>query len=182
MSSTIQTSLRLNSKFIHAGVEPDPSTGAIMTPIYQPSTYVQQAPDMHKGYDYSRASNPTRSALEKAMAAIENGKHALIFSSGVAATDAIVRLLQSGDEVIAGNDMYGGTFRLFTKLLSKMGIRFHFVDTTNIQNIVSNINDATKLVWIETPTNPLMNITDIAAVASVTKAHNILLAVDNNFS
>ena len=182
MSSTIQTSLRLNSKFIHAGVEPDPSTGAIMTPIYQTSTYVQQAPDMHKGYDYSRASNPTRSALEKAMAAIENGKHALIFSSGVAATDAIVRLLQSGDEVIAGNDMYGGTFRLFTKVLSKMGIRFHFVDTTNIENIVSNINDATKLVWIETPTNPLMNITDIAAVASVTKAHNILLAVDNTFA
>ena len=182
MPSTDYTSLRLNSKYIHAGVEPDPGTGAIMTPIYQTSTYVQQSPDVRKGYDYSRAGNPTRSALEKAMAAIENCKHALIFSSGVAATDAIVRLLQSGDEVIAGNDMYGGTFRLFTKVLSKSGIRFHFVDTTNIANIQSHINDKTKLVWIETPTNPLMNITDIAAVAAITKAHNILLAVDNTFA
>lgn len=170
------------TKFIHAGAEPDPSTGAIMTPIYQTSTYVQAAPGDHKGYEYARSQNPTRTALETALAVIENGKYGLAFSSGVAATDAVIKLLQPGDEVICANDMYGGTYRLFTKVFEKFGIRFIYVDTTNVSNIGSAITSNTKLVWLETPTNPLMNITDIAAVASITKAKKILLAVDNTFA
>ncbi len=172
----------IGTKFIHAGVEPDPTTGAIMTPIYQTSTYVQQAPNEHKGYDYSRAGNPTRTALEQAYADIENAKYGLAFSSGVAATDAIVKLLNPGDEVIAANDMYGGTYRLFTKIFEKFGIKFFFVDTTDIKNIEAAITPNTKLIWIETPTNPLMNITDIAAVATISKAANALLCVDNTFA
>jgi len=174
--------MKTGTKFIHAGAEPDPSTGAIMTPIYQTSTYVQSAPDVHKGYDYSRAANPTRTALEKAMAEIENGKFGLVFSSGVAATDAVLKLLQQGDEVIAGNDMYGGTYRLFTKVFEKFGLKFHFVDMTNAANITAKINGKTKLIWTETPTNPLINITDIAAVAAIAKAHEIMLCVDNTFA
>lgn len=170
------------TKYIHAGAEPDPSTGAIMTPIYQTSTYVQEAPGKNKGYEYARSQNPTRTALEKAFAEIENGKYALAFSSGVAATDAVIKLLQPGDEVICGNDMYGGTYRLFTKVFTKFGIKFIYVDTTNISNISSAVTSKTKLVWLETPTNPLMNITDIAAVAAITKPKNILLAVDNTFA
>ncbi len=170
------------TKFIHAGVEPDPSTGAIMTPIYQTSTYVQSAPGENKGYEYARSQNPTRFALEKAMAVIENGKFGLVFSSGVAATDAVIKLLQSGDEVIAGNDMYGGTYRLFEKIFVKFGIKFHYVNTTDINNITQSININTKLIWIETPTNPLMNITDIAAVSSIAKQHKILVCVDNTFA
>src|SRR6188768_3213649 len=174
--------MKLATKFIHAGAEPDPSTGAIMTPIYQTSTYVQEAPGKNKGYEYARSQNPTRFALEKAMAEIENGKHGLVFSSGVAATDAVIKLLSPGDEVIAANDMYGGTYRLFTKVFEKFGIKFIYVDTTNASNISSSITNKTKLVWLETPTNPLMNITDIAAVAALTKPKKILLAVDNTFA
>jgi len=170
------------TKYIHAGAEPDPSTGAIMTPIYQTSTYVQEAPGKNKGYEYARSQNPTRTALEKAFAVIENAKYALAFSSGVAATDAVIKLLEPGDEVVCGNDMYGGTYRLFTKVFEKFGIKFIYVDTTNISAISKAITGKTKLVWLETPTNPLMNITDIAAVAALTKPKKILLAVDNTFA
>lgn len=170
------------TRFIHAGAEPDPSTGAIMTPIYQTSTYVQAAPGEHKGFEYARSQNPTRKALETALAEIENGKFGLAFSSGVAATDAVVKLLQPGDEVIAANDMYGGTYRLFTKVFEKFGIRFVFVDTTNASNVASAITPQTKLIWIETPTNPLMNITDITAVAAIAKKAGVLLCVDNTFA
>jgi len=174
--------MKLATRFIHAGTEPDPSTGAIMTPIYQTSTYVQEAPGVNKGFEYARSQNPTRKALEEAYAVIENGKFGLAFSSGVAATDAVMKLLQPGDEVIAANDMYGGTYRLFTKVYEKFGIRFTYVDTTNIGHIHKAISSKTKLVWIETPTNPLMNITDIAAVATITKASGALLCVDNTFA
>ncbi len=174
--------MKAATKFIHAGTEPDPSTGAIMTPIYQTSTYVQEAPGKNKGYEYARSQNPTRKALEDALAIIENGKFGLAFSSGVAATDAVIKLLEPGDEVICGNDMYGGTYRLFTKVFEKFGIKFIYVDTTNPSNIKAAITPKTKLVWLETPTNPLMNITDIAAVATLTNGKKILLAVDNTFA
>lgn len=174
--------MKLATKLIHAGAEPDPSTGAIMTPIYQTSTYVQEAPGKNKGYEYARSQNPTRKALEDAFAIIENGKYGLAFSSGVAATDAVIKLLAPGDEVICANDMYGGTYRLFTKVFEKFGIVFKYVDTTNVVNIESAITTNTKLVWIETPTNPLMNITDIEAVAKITKSKKLLLAVDNTFA
>ena len=174
--------MKLATKFIHAGVEPDPSTGAIMTPIYQTSTYVQAAPGNNKGYEYARSQNPTRFALEKAMAEIENGKFGLVFSSGVAATDAVIKLLQPGDEVIAANDMYGGTYRLFTKVFEKFGIVFKYVNMQDVRNIQPLINKNTKLIWAETPTNPLMNIIDIAAVADLSKQCNALLCVDNTFA
>lgn len=174
--------MKAATKYIHAGAEPDPSTGAIMTPIYQTSTYVQEAPAKNKGYEYARSQNPTRTALEKAYAIIENGKYALAFGSGVAATDAVIKLLQPGDEVVCGNDMYGGTYRLFTKVFEKFGIKFIYVDTTKADNIKKVVSDKTKLIWIETPTNPLMNVTDIAAVAAIAKTKNILLAVDNTFA
>ncbi|MFL5741889.1 MAG: cystathionine gamma-synthase [Flavisolibacter sp.] len=174
--------MKLGTKFIHAGVEPDPTTGAIMTPIYQTSTYVQEAPAQHKGYEYARSQNPTRTALEAAFAAIENGKFGLAFSSGVAATDAVIKLLQPGDEVVAASDMYGGTYRMFTKIFAKFGIRFHYVNMQNADNIKQYINKQTKLIWTETPTNPLMNITDIEAVAAIAKQNNIILCVDNTFA
>lgn len=170
------------TSYIHAGAHPDPSTGAIMTPIFQTSTYVQEAPGKNKGYEYARSQNPTRAALEEALAIIENGKFGLAFSSGVAATDAVIKLLNPGDEVICANDMYGGTYRLFTKVFERFGIVFKYVDTTDASNIEKTITPKTKLVWIETPTNPLMNITDIAAVAKITKGKSILLAVDNTFA
>lgn len=175
-------SVGLATKIIHAGAEPDPSTGAIMTPIYQTSTYVQAAPGQHKGYEYARSQNPTRKALEEAFAAIENGRYGLAFSSGVAATDAVIKLLGPGDEVIAANDMYGGTYRLFTKVFEKFGIKFIYVDTTNAANIKAVVTANTKLIWVETPTNPLMNITDIAAVSEIAKAAGALLCVDNTFA
>jgi cystathionine beta-lyase/cystathionine gamma-synthase len=174
--------MKPGTKFIHAGAEPDPSTGAIMTPIFQTSTYVQSAPGQHKGYEYARSQNPTRKALEEALAQIENGKYGLAFSSGVAATDAVIKLLTPGDEVIAGSDMYGGTYRLFSKVFERFGIKFHYVDQFNIDNISSAINQNTKLIWTETPTNPLMNVADIAAIAALAKQHNILLCVDNTFA
>ncbi|MDZ4072868.1 MAG: cystathionine gamma-synthase [Sediminibacterium sp.] len=174
--------MKLATKYIHAGTEPDPSTGAIMTPIYQTSTYVQEAPGVNKGFEYARSQNPTRKALEEAYAQIENGKYGLAFSSGVAATDAVIKLLSPGDEVIAANDMYGGTYRLFTKVFEKFGIQFKYVDTTNTENVAAAISANTKLIWIETPTNPLMNITDIAAVAAISKKAGALLCVDNTFA
>ncbi len=174
--------MKAATKFIHAGMTPDPSTGAIIPPIYQTSTYVQESPAVNKGYEYARSQNPTRTALEEAYAIIENGKYGLAFSSGVAATDAVIKLLYPGDEVICGSDMYGGTYRLFTKIFEKFGIKFIYLDTTNIDNIKNAVTSNTKLVWIETPTNPLMNITDLAAVAAITKPKNILLAVDNTFA
>jgi len=174
--------MKLATKLIHAGVEPDPSTGAIMTPIYQTSTYVQTAPGDHKGYEYARTQNPTRTALQNALAAIENGKFALCFGSGMAATDAVIKLLNPGDEVIAANDMYGGTYRLFTKIFEKYGLKFHFVDMQDANNIKQHINANTKLIWTETPTNPMMNITDIKAVAEIAKQHGIMVCVDNTFA
>ena len=174
--------MKTGTKFIHAGTEPDPSTGAIMTPIYQTSTYVQEAPGKNKGFEYARSQNPTRKALEEALAVIENGKYGLAFSSGVAATDAVIKLLSPGDEVICGNDMYGGTYRLFTKIFEKYGIKFHYINMQDADNIKQYLNSSTKLIWIETPTNPLMNITDIAAVATIAKGANALLCVDNTFA
>lgn len=170
------------TKMIHAGVEPDPATGAIMTPIYQTSTYVQSAPGVHKGYEYSRTQNPTRHALEKALAGIENGNHGLCFGSGMAATDAVIKLLIPGDEVIVANDLYGGTYRIMTKVFVNYGIKFHFIDMSNADNISNYINDKTKMIWAETPTNPMLNIVDIAACAAIAKKHNLLLVVDNTFA
>lgn len=170
------------TRFIHAGAEPDPSTGAIMTPIYQTSTFVQEAPGKNQGYEYARSQNPTRKALEEALAVIENGKYGLAFSSGVAATDAVLKLLSPGDEVITGNDLYGGTYRLFTKVFEKFGIRFRYIDMADIGAIAAAVTSSTKLIWTETPTNPLMNITDIAAVTALVKKQNILVCVDNTFA
>ena len=174
--------MKTATTYIHAGAVPDPSTGAIMTPIYQTSTYVQEAPGVNKGFEYARSQNPTRQALETTLAAIEKGKYGLAFSSGVAATDAVIKLLSPGDQVIAPNDMYGGTYRLFTKIFAKFGIEFTYIDTAVISNIEAAITPKTKLIWVETPTNPLMNITDIAATASIAKKAGALLCVDNTFA
>ncbi|SFN71849.1 cystathionine gamma-lyase [Chitinophaga sp. YR627] len=174
--------MKLGTKLIHAGVTPDPSTGAIMTPIFQTSTYVQNAPGDHKGYEYARTQNPTRDALQNALAAIENGKYGISFGSGLAATDAVMKLLQPGDEVIASNDLYGGTYRIFTKIFERYGIKFHFIGMQDAENIRQYVNKNTKLLWIETPTNPLLNIIDIAASAKIAKENNLLLCVDNTFA
>lgn len=174
--------MKLATKLIHAGAEPDPSTGAIMTPIYQTSTYVQEAPAKHKGYEYARSQNPTRKALEDAYAIIENAGYALAFGSGVAATDSVMKLLNPGDEVIAASDMYGGSYRLFSKVWERYGIKFNYVDTTHIQNVKNAVTKNTKLLWIETPTNPLMNITDIEATAAIAREAGALLCVDNTFA
>ena len=174
--------MKLDTKMIHAGSHPDPSTGAIMTPIYQTSTYVQEAPGINKGFEYARSQNPTRFALEEAVAVIENGKFGLVFGSGVAATDAVIKLLAPGDEVIAASDMYGGTYRLFMKVFEKFGLKFIYVDTTNPANVKAAITANTKLIWLETPTNPLMNITDIKAVSVIAKEAGALLCVDNTFA
>lgn len=174
--------MKFGTKAIHAGVSPDPTTGAIMTPIYQTSTYVQESPGVNKGYGYARGKNPTREALQDALAALENGKHCVAFSSGVAATDAVLKLLSPGDEVITGDDLYGGTYRLFTKIYEKFGIKFHFIDLTNPENIHSYLNAKTKLIWAETPTNPTMQIIDIEAVAKIAKANNIIMVADNTFA
>ncbi|MBX9783283.1 MAG: cystathionine gamma-synthase [Chitinophagaceae bacterium] len=174
--------MKLDTKVIHAGAHPDPSTGAIMVPIYQTSTYVQEAPGVNKGFEYARSQNPTRKALEEAVAEIENGKFGLVFGSGVAATDAVVKLLNPGDEVIAASDMYGGTYRLFMKVFEKFGLKFIYVDTSNPANVEAAITKNTKLIWLETPTNPLMNITDISAIAAISKKAGALLCVDNTFA
>ena len=174
--------MKLATKLIHAGATPDPSTGAIMTPIYQTSTYVQEAPGVNKGYEYARSQNPTRKALEDALAIIENGKFALAFSSGVAATDSVIKLFNPGDEVIAASDMYGGSYRLFTKVWERYGIKFIYVDTSDAANVQAAVTANTKLIWVETPTNPLMNITDIEAIAAISKKAGALLCVDNTFA
>lgn len=155
--------MKFGTKAVHAGVVPDPTTGAIMTPIYQTSTYVQESPAKHKGYAYARGANPTRNALQASIAALENGKYGLCFSSGMGATDAVIKLLNPGDEVITSNDLYGGSYRMFKRVFEKYGIRFHFIDLTKSSNIQPLINSKTKLLWLETPTNPLMNIVDIKA-------------------
>ena len=173
---------KFGTKAIHAGAEPDPTTGAIMTPIYQTSTYVQESPGKNKGYGYARGKNPTREALQKNIAALENGKHCICFSSGMGATDAVMKLLRPGDEVITGDDLYGGSYRMFTKIFEPYGIKFHFIDLTDANNISKYINKNTKLIWTETPTNPTMKIVDIAACSAIAKKHNILLAVDNTFA
>lgn len=173
---------KFGTKAIHAGADPDPSTGAIMTPIFQTSTYVQESPGTNKGFGYSRGKNPTREALQKNIAALENGKHCVCFSSGMGATDAVIRLLNPGDEVITGDDLYGGSYRMFTKVYERFGIKFHFINLTNADNIHKYINKNTKLIWVETPTNPTMQIIDIAACSKIAKANNLLLAVDNTFA
>lgn len=174
--------MKFATKAIHAGQEPDPTTGAIMTPIYQTSTYWQESPGKHKGYAYARGKNPTRDALQKCLAALENGKHGLCFSSGMGAIDAIIKLLKPGDEVITSNDLYGGTYRMFTKVFANFGITFKFIDMYDAQSIVSHITPNTKLIWVETPTNPTMQIVDIMACAQIAKDHHILLGVDNTFA
>lgn len=174
--------MKFGTKAIHAGVQPDPTTGAIMTPIYQTSTYVQEAPGVNKGYGYARGKNPTREALQEALAALENGSHCVAFSSGVAATDAVLKLLSPGDEVITGDDLYGGTYRLFTKIYEKFGIKFHFIDLTDANNVQKFLNNKTKLIWVETPTNPTMQIIDIAALAMIARENNVLMVADNTFA
>ena len=174
--------MRFGTKVIHAGLSPDPTTGAVMTPIYQTSTYLQKAPGDHKGFAYSRTGNPTRKALEDNLAALENGKYGLCFGSGLAAIDAIIKLLKTGDEVISTNDLYGGSYRIFTKIFEPFGIKFKFISMDDASQIEQAITPNTKLIWAETPTNPMMNIIDIATISKVAKKHNVLLAVDNTFA
>ena len=174
--------MKFNTKVIHAGVHPDSATGAIMTPIYQTSTYVQEEIGVHKGFEYSRTGNPTRAALENNLAALESGKYGACFGSGLAAIDCVVKMLNPGDEVISTNDLYGGSYRIFKTIFEKYGINFHFVNMLDENNIKDKINDNTKLIWIETPTNPMMNIIDIKAVVAMAKGSNIKVAVDNTFA
>ena len=174
--------LRFNSKTIHGGQEPDKAYGAVMPPIYQTSTYAQTTPGGHKGYEYSRSGNPTRTALERSLASIENGKHGLAFASGLAAIDAVVKLLDPGDEVVSTNDLYGGSYRLFRQVFEKYNIKFHFIGMHDSSAIESYINKNTKLLWLETPTNPMMNVIDIKTAAALARKHNLLLAVDNTFA
>ena len=174
--------MKFGTKAIHAGQEPDPSTGAIMTPIYQTTTYVQESPGKHKGYAYARGKNPTRVALEKNIAALENAKYGLCFSSGMGSMDAVIKLLKPGDEVVTSDDLYGGSYRMFTKVFANYGIKFHFISMTDAQNIKKHINANTKLIWVETPTNPTMQIIDIAACAKIAKENNCILGVDNTFA
>ncbi len=174
--------MKFATKTIHAGITPDPTTGAIMTPIYQTTTYVQQAPGEHKGYEYSRSQNPTRDALQKNLAALENGEYGLCFASGLAATDAILKSLKPGDEVLSTNDLYGGTYRIFTKIFKQYGLKFRFVTMTDASRLEEHINENTKLIWTETPTNPMMHIIDIRAVVSLAKNRNIKVVVDNTFA
>jgi cystathionine beta-lyase/cystathionine gamma-synthase len=175
--------MKFNTKTIHGGQHHDPSTGAVMPPVYLTSTFAQHHPgEPNNGYEYSRAANPTRTALENALASIENGVRGLAFSSGLGATDCVLRGLKTGDEVIAMDDLYGGTYRMFTRIYKDSGIVFHFVDMNNLSKFESLINANTKLVWVETPTNPLMKLADIAAISTITKKHKILFAVDNTFA
>lgn len=174
--------MKFGTKAVHAGIEPDPSTGAIMTPIYQTSTYVQESPSKHKGYAYARGANPTRNSLQKSIAALENGEYCICFSSGMGATDAVIKLLSPGDEVITSADLYGGSYRMFKRVFEKYGIKFHFIDLTKTSNIARYLNNNTKLIWLETPTNPLMSIVDIQASVDLVKGKNILVAVDNTFA
>ena len=179
---SMQDDYKFGTKAIHAGADADPSTGAIMTPIFQTSTYVQESPGVNKGYGYARGKNPTREALQKNIAALENGKHCVCFSSGMGAIDAVIRMLSPGDEVITGDDLYGGSYRIFTKIYENYGIKFHFINLTDTNNIQKYINTNTKLIWVETPTNPTMQIIDIVSCAAISKSNKILLAVDNTFA
>ena len=174
--------MKFNTKTIHGGQVHDVAYGSVMPPIYQTTTYAQSQPGVHRGYEYSRTHNPTRHALEKSFASLENGNHGLAFGSGLAAIDAVLKLLKPGDEVISTNDLYGGTYRLFSKIYENFGIKFHFIGMSNVDNIENYINQKTKLIWVETPTNPMMNIIDIKAVSNISKKHNLLLAVDNTFA
>ena len=174
--------MKFNTKVIHAGVEPDSATGAIMTPIYQTSTYVQDEVGKHKGFEYSRTGNPTRAALESSLAAIENGKYGACFGSGLAAIDCVIKMLNPGDEVISTNDLYGGSYRIFKTIFEKYGIKFHFVDMLNLENIKDALNEKTKLIWIETPTNPMMNIIDIKSIVEMVKDSDAIVGVDNTFA
>ncbi len=174
--------MKFGTKVIHAGIEPDPSTGAIMTPIFQTSTYVQAAPGDHKGYEYARTQNPTRSVLEKNLAALENGKDAICFSSGLAAMDAILKMFNPGDEIVSTNDLYGGSYRLVTKIYERFGIKGRFVDMYDADNFAKHLTKKTKLIWIETPTNPMLNIVDIRKICKIAKAKKILVCVDNTFA
>ncbi len=178
----ILLTMKFATKAIHAGVHPDPATGAIMTPIYQTSTYVQDGVGNHKGYEYSRTQNPTRHALEKNIAAIENGKHGACFGSGLAAIDCVIKMLNPGDEIISTNDLYGGSYRIFNTIFAKYGLIFHFVDMQNPAAVEALVNENTKLIWVETPTNPMMNIIDIEAMAQISKRAGALLCVDNTFA
>jgi cystathionine beta-lyase len=174
--------MKFNTKAIHGNQQNEPTTGAVMTPIFQTSTFAQKSPGVHSGYEYSRAANPTRTALENALASIENGSHGFAFGSGLAATDAVLKMLNPGDEIIAMDDLYGGSYRMFRQIYSKYNLKFHFVDMTNPENILEKLNDKTKLIWIETPTNPLMKIVDIQAICELVKGRNLLVAVDNTFA
>lgn len=174
--------MKFGTKAIHAGVEPDPSTGAIMTPIFQTSTYVQEEVGKHKGYEYSRTHNPTRRALEQNIAALENGSHGMCFGSGMAAIDAVMKTLNPGDEVVSTNDLYGGTYRLFTTIIARYGVKFHFVDMRDAQNVRDAVNANTKLIWVETPTNPMLSIVDIRTMAAISKENGCKLVVDNTFA
>nr|WKN39462.1 cystathionine gamma-synthase [Tunicatimonas sp. TK19036] len=174
--------MKFGTKVIHAGIEPDPTTGAIMTPIYQTSTYVQASPGDHKGYEYARTQNPTRTALENNLAALENGSHARCFASGMAAIDAVIKLLKPGDEVISTNDLYGGSYRIFTKIFANYGIKFHFVPMNDLERVKEKISDKTRLFWVETPTNPMMNVVDIKAIADLAKEQGAWTVVDNTFA
>lgn len=174
--------MKFATKAVHAGVEPDPSTGAIMTPIFQTSTFVQEAPGVHKGYEYARTQNPTRDALQRALAELESGTYGLCFSTGMAATDNVIRLLNPGDHVVATNDLYGGTYRVFTKVHARYGLKFQFVSMADAASVANHFTDQTKMVWIETPTNPLLNIIDIQAITALCKAKGILTVVDNTFA
>lgn len=177
-----KSKMKFGTKVIHAGVNPDPSTGAIMTPIFQTSTYVQAGAGKSKGFEYARTKNPTRSVLEENLAALENGKYGICFASGLAAMDAVIKLLKSGDEVLCTNDIYGGSYRLLTKVYSQFGIESKFVDMNDVTNFESQISKNTKLIWIETPTNPMLNIVDITAIVKVAKAHQVKVIVDNTFA
>ena len=174
--------MRFGTKAIHAGQEPDPTTGAIMTPIYQTSTYVQESPGVHKGYAYARGKNPTRVALERCLAELENAKYGLCFSSGMGAADAIIKLLVPGDEVIATDDLYGGSYRMFTKVFAKYGIVFHFIDMHDFDLLEKTVNEKTKMLWVETPTNPMMKIIDIERCVALAKKHNLISVIDNTFA
>ena len=175
--------MKFNTKAIHGGQEnTDPAYGSVMPPIYQTTTYKQSTPGGHKGFEYSRSGNPTRAALENALASIENGKFGLAFGSGLAAIDAVLKLFKPGDEIISTNDLYGGSYRLFTGIYEKFGIKFHFIGMQDAGRIEDYVNENTKMIWLETPTNPMMNIIDIEAVAKITKKHELLLAVDNTFA
>jgi len=174
--------MKFATKTIHAGQQADQTTGAIMTPIYQTSTYIQESPGKHKGYEYSRTGNPTRKALEDNLASLENGKYGLCFGSGLAAIDTVIKLLSPGDEVISTNDLYGGTYRIFTKIFKNYGIKFHFVGLDNVTKLESYINKRTKIIWAETPTNPMLNISDIESIGKISKKYNITFVVDNTFA